>query len=242
VPADERGARWQTEIAARLHAATVGIICLTPSNLRADWLLFEAGALSKTLENARVCTLLLGLEPADVTGPLAQFQSTRAVREEMKHLLQTINSGLGASALPEAVLAEAYEVWWPKLEEKINALPEESHSPKPPRDNDAVLDEIRSLVWALVNQYSQRDEVSGAALIPDAVAHKRKAAAIRNRLINRLPVGIMVEVFSLPKIYDRCLPRNRRQSASRSYHRITGQEDRGYSGSRSGARARKARI
>ena len=59
-------------MAARLAAAKAGIICVTPSNLEAPWILFEAGALSKTLENTFVCPLLIGLEPADVSGPLAQ--------------------------------------------------------------------------------------------------------------------------------------------------------------------------
>jgi hypothetical protein len=51
----EKGARWSTEIASQLETCCVGLICLTPENLSAPWLLFEAGAISKTLDKAFVC-------------------------------------------------------------------------------------------------------------------------------------------------------------------------------------------
>ena len=62
----DKGARWSTDVASRLEAAKAGIICLTPSNLHSDWILFEAGALSKTLKNTFVCPFLIGLDPSDV--------------------------------------------------------------------------------------------------------------------------------------------------------------------------------
>jgi hypothetical protein len=57
----DKGARWSADVASRLEAAKAGIICLTPSNLHSDWILFEAGALSKTLKNTFVCPFLIGL-------------------------------------------------------------------------------------------------------------------------------------------------------------------------------------
>lgn len=44
----DKGTRWSEEVAAALDTMKAGIICLTPENLSAEWLLFEAGALSKT--------------------------------------------------------------------------------------------------------------------------------------------------------------------------------------------------
>src|SRR6266849_2805275 len=66
----DKGARWNAEVSAKLATVKAGIFCLTPDNLSSQWLLFEAGALSKTLEKTFVCTLLVGLEPSDVEGPL----------------------------------------------------------------------------------------------------------------------------------------------------------------------------
>ena len=120
------GMRWRDHVAARLKASDVGIICLTPENLRSEWLLFEAGALSKAIDTSYVCPLLIGLEPSDITGPLAQFQATRANRQEIRKLLLTINSALGQNARPDNELEEAFDVFWPKLEEKF---PKRPHPP-----------------------------------------------------------------------------------------------------------------
>lgn len=142
----DKGARWGTDVASRLEAAKAGIICLTPSNLHSDWILFEAGALSKTLQNTYVCPFLIGLEPSDVKPPLAQFQATKAVKEDVLKLLRTLNTTLVDGALPEAHIEEAFEVWWPKLESQLKALPPEDSKTKPHRPDRELLEEILALV------------------------------------------------------------------------------------------------
>jgi TIR domain len=127
----DKGARWSSDVASRLSSAKAGIICLTPSNLHADWILFEAGALSKTLENTYVCTLLVGLKPSDLGPPLAQFQATKAEKEDVFGLLKTLNSGLGDGALADGHLAEAFEVWWPKLMAELDNLPADDVAKRP---------------------------------------------------------------------------------------------------------------
>jgi hypothetical protein len=70
----DKGTRWREEVAAALDNMKAGIICLTPENLTAEWLLFEAGALSKTRDpRTRVWTYLLRcgspkLQPRPKTG------------------------------------------------------------------------------------------------------------------------------------------------------------------------------
>jgi hypothetical protein len=71
----EKGIRSGSEMAHALEKTKVGIICLTKENLGEDWILFEAGALSKT-KDSHVCTFLLDLVPSDIKQPLAQFQHT----------------------------------------------------------------------------------------------------------------------------------------------------------------------
>src|SRR5947209_2677734 len=70
-----KGTRWGPEVADKLEKSRVGIVCLTPENLDERWILFEAGALSKT-KDAYVCTLLLDVKPIDVKEPLSQFHHT----------------------------------------------------------------------------------------------------------------------------------------------------------------------
>src|SRR4051794_19228421 len=95
----DKGARWGNEIASELEACDFGIICLTPANLQAPWIYFEAGALSKAVERARVSPLLLGLKPSDVTGPLVQFQFTLPQRSDMLRLVDAINDACGERGL-----------------------------------------------------------------------------------------------------------------------------------------------
>jgi hypothetical protein len=142
----DKGARWASDVAIKLEASKAGIICLTPSNLHSDWVLFEAGALSKTLQNTFVCTLLIGLEPSDVKGPLAQFQATRAMKEDVLKLLQTLNQGLGEAALPANHIEEAFEVWWPKLESELRLLPPDDSTTRPHRSERELLEEILDFV------------------------------------------------------------------------------------------------
>lgn len=118
----EKGAKWNSEIAKELESSNVGVICLSSDNLEKPWILFEAGALSKSIDKSRVCTLLFNLEPADVKGPLTSFQSTRFEREDFKRLVGTINNAAGDSKLESPVLDSVFNMWWPKLEEQVQEI------------------------------------------------------------------------------------------------------------------------
>jgi hypothetical protein len=142
----DKGARWGTELAQRLQAAKAGIICLTPSNISSEWLLFETGALSKTVANTFVCPLLIGLEPSDIKGPLAQFQATRATKDELLKLVKTLNRALEDAALSDSQIEDAFGALWPKLETALNNLPPDEPRAKPQREERDILEEILDLV------------------------------------------------------------------------------------------------
>jgi hypothetical protein len=121
----KKGARWNQEISQELESTRVGIICLTADNLKAPWILFESGALSKT-RDAFVCTFLLDIKPASIEPPLGQFQHTTFEKADVYHLLQTINRAVGTSgerALTESQLEGSFEVWWPRLEKRLKDIP-----------------------------------------------------------------------------------------------------------------------
>ena len=67
----QKGQRWSREIGARLNHDMIGVICVTPENQDSQWLLFESGAISKVLDESRVCPILIGMDKADLKGPLA---------------------------------------------------------------------------------------------------------------------------------------------------------------------------
>jgi len=118
----EKGTRWSTDISSELESSNAGIICLTKDNLNKPWILFEAGALSKNFGKANVCTILFNLESADFSGPLTSFQATKFDKADFKKLLITINNTGGESKLDAAVLNDVFEMWWPKLELKVNEI------------------------------------------------------------------------------------------------------------------------
>jgi hypothetical protein len=49
------GMRWSREVDEELGDTQFGILCLTKENQTAPWLLFEAGALAKSVEGVAVC-------------------------------------------------------------------------------------------------------------------------------------------------------------------------------------------
>src|SRR5256886_4945790 len=107
-----KGARWTVALGSELGATEFGIICLVPENLSEPWVTFEAGAMSRSIDAARVAPLLVGVAIKDVPGPLAQFQCTVFEKEDVRRLVRSIN---GASDAPIAPvdLHRAFERHWP---------------------------------------------------------------------------------------------------------------------------------
>ena len=153
----DKGSRWSVDVAARLGDTRFGIICLTPENLTAPWILFEAGALSKSLDETFVCPYLFDLEPSDIAGPLAQFQATRARRDDTRALLQTLNCALGDQALPSDRLDDAFQVWWEKLESRLAAVVKPEVDVTSRRPDREVLDEVLSLLRNLTRTQAVGD-------------------------------------------------------------------------------------
>jgi hypothetical protein len=146
-----KGSRWSSDIAQELEASRIGLLILTPENQTAPWLMFEAGALAKNLDRSKVCPLLFGeMEPTDVKGPLVQFQAAKFSNEEMKRVMKAINAELGDAALQPEVLNNVFEMWWPKLEERVSIqLKTTPEHGQPQRSERDLLEEVLSLTRSL---------------------------------------------------------------------------------------------
>jgi len=121
----QAGSRWHYELGSCLASSSFGIICMTPENQGSRWLLYEAGALSRSVDGSRVVPYLIGMEKPDIEGPLSHFQAVESNEEGTFELLQSLNGALSASgerALSEAGLKRAYEVWWPELESSLQSV------------------------------------------------------------------------------------------------------------------------
>lgn len=113
------GERWGARLAEELDATDFGIFCLTRDAQTSRWLAFEAGALSKSVRSGRVCPYLIDLAPNDVEGPLRQFQSKNATRDDTQALLVEINKLMGQDALDDPRLRRYFDNYWPDLEQAI---------------------------------------------------------------------------------------------------------------------------
>lgn len=162
----EKGAKWNSEISKELENSNVGIICLTYENFEMPWILFETGALSKSMDRSRVCTLLFNLETSDLKGPLTSFQSTKFNKDDIKRLVCTINNAAGESKLDSTILDNVFEMWWPKLEKNITEILETSSKPltKDRRSERDILEEILELSRINVKNSPRSDRIS-----PDAI-------------------------------------------------------------------------
>lgn len=153
------GSRWLTEVSATLNNASIGLICVTPENQHNPWLLFEAGALSKTLEQTCVCPLVFEMSPGQLTGPLTQFQANPLDRGGIGKVLSTINNSLGERRIESQQLEEILDVWWPKLQERIVAI-QPAPSPAAVRTTNDQLEEILMLVREQLRRENIRLEAS----------------------------------------------------------------------------------
>ena len=143
----EKGSRWAKEIGQELATSQLGIICLTQDNQHSPWILFEAGALSKNLEESKVCPILFNFDTTDLKGPLSSFQATKFNKDDFKKLIESVNNSCDENKLEQKSLDETFDVWWPMLENRINdILTKDKTTPKPKkRDDRDILEEILEL-------------------------------------------------------------------------------------------------
>lgn len=127
----DKGTRWPESIAERLQASQCGILCLTPENIQSHWIHFEAGAISKIVDESRVCTLLVGVKESHLKAPLSIFQATEYEEEDFRKLIIDLNKICGGMGLSEHHLMTSFDKFWPDINEKFTKIEEEiKRSPK----------------------------------------------------------------------------------------------------------------
>jgi TIR domain len=124
------GDRWNNEIAKALDETNFGIICITKTNQSSSWLLFEAGALAKSLEKGSVVPVCIDLPPSDVTGPLAAFQGRRLNQDGIKRLVHDLNEA-SDKPISKEQLDALFTAMWPNLETAIGEAVEQTPSGRP---------------------------------------------------------------------------------------------------------------
>jgi TIR domain len=173
-----KGVRWSPEIAKALEETNFGVVCVTPENQGEAWLNFEAGALSKTLANAKVCAYLIDFrKTTDVVGPLKDFQLTQTNRDDTFRLMKTMNAAQGDAVLSDKVLEDTFDVWWARLEEKLNQIPAADTAVPKTRNPQEIQEETLGIV---------RNMEKSLTAVVEAVR------SITNSEVTYLPIGTTV--------------------------------------------------
>ncbi len=144
------GERWSLAVGQALENHQFGVLCLTPEQLSPPWVLFEAGALSKIVTEARVVPYLLGFEPRELSGPLGQFHAVKADKPGTLALLSSLNVVAGDRGVAPAILDESFELWWPKLAPVLAEIQATAPTepPVPSRSPEDMMGEILSILRA----------------------------------------------------------------------------------------------
>lgn len=142
------GERWAQAIAGELESSNFGILCVTPENLTSPWIMFEAGALSKSMLDSKVVPLLFNLELSDLTGPLSQFQANKLDQAGILSTIRSINM-VSDKKTPEQTVEQLVPALWGNLESKIAALPDKDDAEKHLRPQAEILEELVAQVRGL---------------------------------------------------------------------------------------------
>jgi hypothetical protein len=115
------GVNWLNAIRTELSECNFGIFCLTKDNCTKPWILFEAGALAKVLDHARVCPYLIDMDPSDLPMPLSSFQAAHANEQGTRDLILSLNRASDLWKLSESQALRVFERYWPELKPKLES-------------------------------------------------------------------------------------------------------------------------
>lgn len=170
------GSRWSLDISRQLDDTNFGIICITPENQNKPWVLFEAGALSKSLTDGCVSPVVFDMPLSQLSGPLAMFQGVELNKSGIGKLLTSINKNNSTQPLDENEIHEIFEVWWDKLQNQLDAIPQVKVENITKRSADDILDEI----VANTREILRRDTIDIEGSIKRSSEMKEMLEKVRN--------------------------------------------------------------
>ena len=188
----DRGSIWLNDIMGQLKDTNYGLVFVTKENQNKPWVLFEAGALSKGLNESRVFTVLVDLQVRDIDSgsPLKHLNHTTLDKDGVLKLLKSINKHLGEAQVQEPILEMSFNALWPVLEQKIIEIQsEEPAFDLPKRDDKDVLNDI------LDNVLTINKKIGRSGLRSSTVVDAEHAKLILSRL-NELDISEQ-EIYSV---------------------------------------------
>jgi hypothetical protein len=143
----QAGTRWGATLGRKMEKCNFGISCITADNRLKPWIMFEAGALSKSLTASRVVPFLHKIGLSDLEGPLTQFQAVLATKDGTLRLLESIYETLAPPAVTRSRMLRAFERLWPVLEKNLSEIKDPDPKTIPPkRTPEQMLQEILTAI------------------------------------------------------------------------------------------------
>lgn len=122
------GTRWSEVIAEHLSESDLGIVCVTPYNLKAPWIHFEAGAVAKRVADSRIFPLMIDVGTSKLSGPLGQYQAIVANKEGIRDLVRSIDGllrdrqlGFGDERERDSIFDALWLAWQSEFEAAVNS-------------------------------------------------------------------------------------------------------------------------
>jgi hypothetical protein len=114
-----KGRPWFASVSEQLSRSNACLVCVTPENVASPWLYFEAGAVAHAIPGAPICSYLIEVNPAELSGtPLGQYQATVFEKDDTWRLIRDLHHDLGAPH-DEGLLKRAFDKSWPSLQRKL---------------------------------------------------------------------------------------------------------------------------
>jgi hypothetical protein len=152
------GKSWRDTVVSALEDNNRGLLFLTHENASAAWVMFEAGALSKNIEDSSVCPVLCGITTTDLIGPLSAFQAIRVIeRDDVWKLIKDYNGHLGDLRLEESVLKLSFNRAWPELDNKIKEILGRE-TPKTTRNTQDIAEETLDIVRQIQQELDNKNK------------------------------------------------------------------------------------
>ena len=164
------GLPWASELFDALGECRFGLLCVTPESLASSYMMFEAGALAKSVPDAyiegRVVPVLFGVTPSDLIGtPLTHFQAvTEPSRERIGELMLELNR-LTDSPIGEEQLKETLDTWWPSLQERLPDVTARERTPTAPSMLSAETAVLNELLQSVRSQERRLERLAQSAPI-----------------------------------------------------------------------------
>jgi len=114
------GERWAKELFDRLEKTEFGILCLTEENKESPWLLYEAGALSKSIDSGRIVPFVSGIDFSQLPDPLTHFQAVHSDEEGARKLVQAISAILPNNHRSDSSIEKLFDLLWPELKTNLD--------------------------------------------------------------------------------------------------------------------------